>query len=993
MPRCLADGGDLPLTIHLILAAEVTARQAAGGASLGASRPAVRARPAKARHHTGPIPLRPLALLWAMLLAGWSPQPARAADGPGETAAELAACRRQVSAAPQSYLSHLCFFQVARQRPRSSHPQVWSQSVEALQTSRPPAGSDHGWTSLVLGYFATGRDNDDALHHFETAIPKLADHGETLGVVLAHANAHRILLRRGQHQTATQHLLAAQRSAAADDDPEATARALVLASSHRLNTGGDLGRAYADLQRAADLVSERQDLARLQSSILFELGRLAFELGRWQDAITTYEHLLTLRQAQKDAYGTAGIALNIAMARQGQLELTPDPAALPDLEARAEYALALANEEGSRINAARAHRMLAEVLISTRPTAAEAHIEACLTAAREIADRAIESSCHSVQGRLLAHGDPAAALAASRLGLDLAQQARSPLYEVFAWRSLVRAAWQALQRDAALEISHQALGTIDELRTAQQDPLTRAQLLSNWSTELAWLVGRLLEGEAPDLEQAFAIIERLRSPVLLESVEQAPTVDVTEAERRQIRKRIAAIQRRLLDPGLGSDQRRRLLSELDGWELQERFSVSPLTAEAQPTTAFIELRDIEASLRPDEAMLSFQIDLWTDFFGQAGGGAWVIVSTTEGSQRFAIDPALDLAPSVSIFLGLLQRRDGSETKVAQQLYGALLSDGLATLPTTIQRLILVPDGVLHHLPFAALRADADTEDPALGERFEIVLAPSASLWHRWRHDEVAPATRSLLALADPQLPSNPRHTDSTRNAVLLQGMRLGQLPHARREGKTIVRRLGGRLVVGAEASEHFVKQHDLAQYGVVHFASHAVADGQRAERSCLILTPGGLQEDGLLRSPEIADLDLEGRLVVLSACQTAAGELLRAEGILSLARAFFEARAHGVIGSRWPLRDADAFFFFEAFYRHLAADQSAATAMRSARRDAIAEGLPTVAWAGVSLMGHGDLKVSPEQGAGDSTSRWWLSGVGALLLGIGFLAWRTSRNA
>ena len=934
-----------------------------------------------------------MVLVLALCLGWATPGQVRADAGETDATAQLSTCRQKVSEAPQDYPSYLCFFQVARQYSRATHPEVWSQSLEALQASRHDV-ADHGWPNLVLGYFAMGSDNDASLHYFEVAARRLESHGESLGVVLAHANAHRILLRRGNQQAATHHMLAAQRNAEADDDPEAKARAMVLAAGHRINTGGDLGRSYADLQRASELISERQDLARLRASILFELGRLAFELGRWDDAITTYEHLLVLRRADDDAYGMAGIALNIAMARQGQLELRPDPAALPDLEARAQVALDLATNEGSRINAARAHRMLAEVLISTRPLDAQGHLDACLQAAREIADAAIESSCLSVRGRLLASQDPVAALAVSRMGLELARQNQSPLYEVFAWRSVVRAAWQVLDRDAALAISHQALDAIEALRQAQQDPLTRAQLLSHGSTELAWLAGRLLESEPPELAQAFGVIERLRSPVLLETTSDPDTSGLntsgpdtsgpaedaaSDADRLGIRKRIAATQRRLLDPELDSDLRRQLLDELEGWELEERFLAKPKILTAANDFSPVTLQDIEATLRPEEALLSFQIDLWTDFFNQPAGGAWVIVSTSEGSRYHAIHaPALEA--SISIFLGLLQRRDGSEADAARQLYTTLLADALRDLPAATRRLVLVPDGPLHHLPFAALRPGDGTT--VLGEQFEVVLAPSASLWHRWRHEDVTPPRRALLALADPRLPSDPRHADTTRNAVLLQGMRLGQLPHARREGQAIVRRLGGRLVVGDEASERFVKAHDLAQYGVVHFASHAVNDGVHPERSCLVLAPGALEEDGLLRSPEIADLDLQGRLVVLSACQTADGELLRAEGILSLARAFFEARAHGVIGSRWPLKDTDAAYLFDTFYRHLSTGQSAATALRSARRDAIAQGLPTAAWAGVSLMGNGDLTVTPEAGARRAPGPWTMRIALVLLLAL-----------
>jgi hypothetical protein len=96
-----------------------------------------------------------------------------------------------------------------------------------------------------------------------------------------------------------------------------------------------------------------------------------------------------------------------------------------------------------------------------------------------------------------------------------------------------------------------------------------------------------------------------------------------------------------------------------------------------------------------------------------------------------------------------------------------------------------------------------------------------------------------------------------------------------------------------------------------------VSDESHPERSAILLASGDGREDGLLQAREIEALDLDGRMVVLSACQTAAGAVQSGEGVLSLARAFFEAGAHAVVGSRWPLRDADAAMLFDAFYRHL----------------------------------------------------------------------------
>ena len=141
-------------------------------------------------------------------------------------------------------------------------------------------------------------------------------------------------------------------------------------------------------------------------------------------------------------------------------------------------------------------------------------------------------------------------------------------------------------------------------------------------------------------------------------------------------------------------------------------------------------------------------------------------------------------------------------------------------------------------------------------------------------------------------------------------------------------------------------------------------------------------EDGLLQAREIEALDLAGRIVVLSACQTAAGVVLSGEGVLSLARAFFEAGAHAVVGSRWPLRDVDAAALFDTFYRDLGQGVSLSQALKATQDEARAAGRPASAWAGLALLGNGDLR--PFAGGRPPTDRWsWLApplALGAALL-------------
>ena len=177
----------------------------------------------------------------------------------------------------------------------------------------------------------------------------------------------------------------------------------------------------------------------------------------------------------------------------------------------------------------------------------------------------------------------------------------------------------------------------------------------------------------------------------------------------------------------------------------------------------------------------------------------------------------------------------------------------------------------------------------------------------------------------------------------------------------MARRLRGvDRLVGADASERVIKTRDLRQYDIVHFAAHAIADESFPERSAVFLAPGDDGEDGLLQAREISDLNLSDRIVVLSACRTAAGVDLSGEGVLSLARAFFEAGARTVIGTRWPIRDADAAWLFDVFYAELGRGVSVSQALARTKRRAIAAGLRADAWAGLVLLGDGTVRPFPD---------------------------------
>ena len=154
----------------------------------------------------------------------------------------------------------------------------------------------------------------------------------------------------------------------------------------------------------------------------------------------------------------------------------------------------------------------------------------------------------------------------------------------------------------------------------------------------------------------------------------------------------------------------------------------------------------------------------------------------------------------------------------------------------------------------------------------------------------------------------------------------------------------------------------------------------------MFLSPGADGEDGWLQPPEIAALQLGRALVVLSACESAGGQRVAGEGVLSLARAFFAGGAGTVIATRWPLRDDDAAFVMERFYRALGGGASVGEAMQRARLDSLAAGLPVAAWAGFALLGDGSAAVHTETPA--APRRWWLIVVVGLVAIAGWWARR-----
>ena len=338
--------------------------------------------------------------------------------------------------------------------------------------------------------------------------------------------------------------------------------------------------------------------------------------------------------------------------------------------------------------------------------------------------------------------------------------------------------------------------------------------------------------------------------------------------------------------------------------------------------------------------------------------------------------ANQLSDRVNEFRRMLAERDLNYQDAARQLYDLLLKPAEEQLRGK-KTLCIVPDRALWELPFQALQPKTGThliEDvalfyaPSLSVLREVTkrrtpATPPVSLSDEIRVSDLRGSSsrspKMLLAFGNPQLTGGPggrlRGDDAER---------FGPLPEAEEEVKTLGRLYGAvrsRVFIGPEAREGVVKT-EAPQYEVLHFATHGLLDNRNPMFSFLTLaqTAEDPNEDGLLEAREILNMDLQAKLAVLSACQTARGRVGAGEGVIGMSWALFVAGVPTTVASQWKVDSASTTSLMIDFHRRLT--------MRQARsKESKAESLRQAAlkllrterhrhpfyWAGFVMIGDG----------------------------------------
>lgn len=897
---------------------------------------------------------------------------------------------------------------------------------------RPASADDRGRAAAALLHqryrdfeqLRTPNDRRESLAGLERAAAAWAAVGEPIEEALTLYDVGRALQFRAENREAKDWFLRAQaRAESASDaqlqariqgslglsetflgDPEESLRTLARSETLARAAGDPQQEAFAlhtqawshwnagriqqtlDLDRRALAIARSNGDREIEAWALSVIGIAELSLGEIEQSIRESEQAIAI-WAQLDERYAEGFALQnagFAYWMTGRVDK-----ARRAYERALETARAMGDRQGEAL--ALNNIGLAETDAGD-PEAGAATLRRSIEIWKSIGIRHGEAlALRNLGHALAAQGRNTEALAATRESLGAARLAGDRLAESSALTSLAGIDLSGGDLDAATREVEASLAIVESTRGAL-GPQARSSFLSASQDVYAIAIEarlRLHEREpgAGNDAAAFRLSEQGRARALAEAIAESH-LDLSSEVPAELREREAALGARLnaLQKAASASAReeeelRRAEDEWDGLvaEVRRRAPRYASLRYPEPATA----AQARARLDPTAAIVSYT-------FLPGGRLAAFVLSAGRFAAVRLDASSRELADSIENYVGLLGRDETNRwDAMSAALYDRLVAPWRRKLPSGVRRLVIVPDGVLHSLPFETLTL-AGSAPRRLVDDFAISYAPSATVLGELGSPAASGSPRApadLLVIAGPSIGAAAVRTAEESGEERFE---LSPLPFAALEARTIGRYggSGSEIHVGPAASEDRIKRRGLDRFGIVHFATHALVSPRTPSRSALLLTPSSGDGAGLLTAREIYGLRLSSELVVLSSCRTARGRILAGEGVESLAHAFFHAGARSLVASLWDVNDRRTAELMGAFYDRLAAGSGKADALREAKLEMLraSPGLAPRYWASFVLIGEPNATVPlrrPERRA------WGEWAIAAAV--VGGVVWATGR--
>ncbi|MBK9315802.1 MAG: CHAT domain-containing protein [Acidobacteria bacterium] len=706
-------------------------------------------------------------------------------------------------------------------------------------------------------------------------------------------------------------------------------------------------------------------------------------LGATDKALDNFSQSLRLRYAVNDRSGEALTLYGIgwAHANKGDPEKALDYF-LQSLQLRRE----LGDRRAEAVTLVGISQIYGQL---QRQHEALPHLRRALTIVRELDDRYFEADTFDKLGwTSLALDEVSTANDYFQQALPLRRMVGDRIGEATVLFGLARIEYRQGRLLSARERIEASLALIESSRTEAAIPQFRTTFFASVVHYYQFAIKILMRLHEQEPSSGYAAMalrmnERMRARSLLDLLAEARAELRSDApahllERdHALRREINLIaDRRIRGRATAADSVKldALMNQYEEIQARIRDANPRYAALTQPVT--LNLADLQQHLLDDNTLL-LEYSL-----GEECSYLWAVTSTSLDS--YVLPGRDEIEPAVHRLLSLIgegKRRAiqqpvkhdqaiQSFNEAAASLSQMLLGPVAAQLKN--KRLVIIADGALQYAPFAALPAPTGTvhttgNDPEVITSYrqlvadhEIVSLPSASVLAslRRQRDDASTAPKTIAVFADPVFEiTDPRVniTDSRKIRLINVGRasridtvttdadsappRLLRLPFTRRAASAVIplvapdQRL---LALDFAANRATATSAELAQYRIIHFATHSLFNREHPELSGIALSlvdKQGRPQNGFLRLHEIYNLKLGADLVVLSACQTGLGKEVKGEGLIGLTRGFMYAGAPSVVATLWKVDDKATAELMKHFYQALLGEQRMrpAAALRAAQ--------------------------------------------------------------
>ncbi|MDZ7262409.1 MAG: CHAT domain-containing protein, partial [candidate division KSB1 bacterium] len=670
-------------------------------------------------------------------------------------------------------------------------------------------------------------------------------------------------------------------------------------------------------QRQALDIFEKQQAAKLQLIGLATEGLIYMSLGQLEDGLKVELRALEIAEKINERLDQATIHKNIGLMYSAASQLEK---ALASFQKATQIDEALGSKRGLAYD----YRDLGSLFSPlNRVAEAKTHLTKALRLSTEIGDGRNEAQCLYELGRAYhSLGNVDSSLQCLQEAVQKASYLLIPEVEWRAYRYLAKIQEEKGKLSQSLESLQKAVEVIEAMRSRIKVEEYKSGFIDDKLEVYGDLVLLLLKMGRTG--EAFEAAERAKSRNFIDmlanreisfkgqaSTEMLAQGDSLKTAMGNLQVEISILRGKGTDITVPETEKlaqlekelQRLKSRYENYLIQLKEANRELAGlvSVDPWS----LEQVQQILPQEAAILEYfltnnEVILWT-------------ITAEKVQATTSKIPLMELGELVQNFRKGIERRLSIEN-LSRTLYKILDEPARKSLED-IHHLVIIPHGILHYLPFAALM---DGNNRYLVEDFNLSLAPSATVLgfclEKGQSFVARPDwEKKVLALGNPDL-GNPALA----------------LPFATQEISSLqITYPQVQSYLEKAATEKTFKTQS-PQANLILLSCHGEYDATNPLFSALLLTPTA-EDDGRLEAHEIFGLNLNAYLIAMSACETGLGTITGGDEVIGLSRSFIFAGASSLMASLWKVDDLATAVLVKRFFRYLKQGQSRSEALRNAQ--------------------------------------------------------------